>query len=51
MPIDGSLGYYSVMYTRADSGIERFDDMEGRSLAFADPNSTSGYLVPSYELA
>jgi ABC-type multidrug transport system fused ATPase/permease subunit len=25
--------------------------MEGRSLAFADPNSTSGYLVPSFELA
>lgn len=51
MQIDGSLGYYSVMYTRADSGIDSFEDMEGRSLAFADPNSTSGYLVPSYELA
>ncbi|AHM04569.1 Phosphonate ABC transporter phosphate-binding protein periplasmic component [Roseibacterium elongatum DSM 19469] len=51
MQIDGSLGYYSVMYTRADSGIETLEDMEGRSLAFADPNSTSGYLVPSYELA
>lgn len=51
MQIDGSLGYYSVMYVRADSDIESFDDMEGRSLAFADPNSTSGYLVPSYELA
>jgi phosphonate transport system substrate-binding protein len=51
MQVDGSLGYYSVMYTRADSGIESLEDMEGRSLAFADPNSTSGYLVPSYELA
>ena len=51
MQIDGSLGYYSVMYTLADSGIESLDDMEGRSLAFADPNSTSGYLVPSFELA
>ena len=51
MQIDGSLGYYSVMYVRADSDIESFDDMEGRSLAFADPNSTSGYLVPSFELA
>lgn len=51
MQIDGSLGYYSVMYVRADSDIENFEDMEGRSLAFADPNSTSGYLVPSYELA
>ncbi len=51
MQIDGSLGYYSVMYVRADSDIETFEDMEGRTLAFADPNSTSGYLVPSYELA
>ena len=51
MQIDGSLGYYSVMYTRADSGIDSFEQMEGRSLAFADPNSTSGYLVPSFELA
>ena len=51
MQIDGSLGYYSVMYSRADSGIDSFEAMEGRSLAFADPNSTSGYLVPSYELA
>lgn len=51
MQIDGSLGYYSVMYTRTDSGIDSFEAMEGRSLAFADPNSTSGYLVPSFELA
>lgn len=50
MQIDGSLGYYSVMYSRADSGIESLEDMEGRSLAFADPNSTSGYLVPNAEL-
>lgn len=48
--IDGSLGYVSLMYTRADSGIESLEDMEGRSLAFADPNSTSGYLVPRAEL-
>lgn len=51
MQIDGSLGYYSVMYVRADSDIETLEDMEGKSLAFADPNSTSGYLVPSAELA
>ncbi|WP_421928182.1 phosphonate ABC transporter substrate-binding protein [Neoaquamicrobium sediminum] len=47
---DGSDGYYSVMYTRADSGIESIDDMKGKTLAFADPNSTSGYLVPKAEL-
>lgn len=45
--LDGSIGYYSVMVTRADSGIETLDAMKGKSLGFADPNSTSGYLVPS----
>jgi phosphonate transport system substrate-binding protein len=50
MQIDGSLGYYSVMYTRADSGLTTLEDMQGHSLAFADPNSTSGYLVPLAEL-
>jgi len=48
--VDGSRGYYSVMLVRADSGIESLEDMAGRSLAFADPNSTSGYLVPNFEL-
>ncbi len=48
--VDGSRGYYSVMLVRSDSDIESIDDMEGRSLAFADPNSTSGYLVPNFEL-
>jgi phosphonate transport system substrate-binding protein len=47
---DGSLGYVAMMYVRADSNIETLEDMEGRSLAYADPNSTSGYLVPRYEL-
>ena len=47
---DGSLGYVAVMYTRADSGITSIEDMRGRSLAYADPNSTSGFLVPQFEL-
>ncbi|MEM8949545.1 MAG: phosphate/phosphite/phosphonate ABC transporter substrate-binding protein [Pseudomonadota bacterium] len=48
--VDGSLGYYSVMMVRADSPYQSIDDLEGKNLAFADPNSTSGYLVPSAEL-
>ncbi len=46
----GDTGYYSVMVTLADSGIEDIDDMKGKRLGFADPNSTSGYLIPSIEL-
>ena len=46
----GDTGYYSVMVTRADSGIEALDDMKGKKLGYADPNSTSGYLIPNVEL-
>jgi phosphonate transport system substrate-binding protein len=38
------------MYVRADSGIGSLEQMRGRSLAWADPNSTSGFLVPRSEL-
>jgi len=47
---DGSISYVSVMITRKDSGIASLDQMKGHSLAWADPNSTSGYLVPRSEL-
>jgi phosphonate transport system substrate-binding protein len=47
---DGSTYYYSVMVTRKDSGITSLEQMKGHSLAFADPNSTSGYLIPSATL-
>lgn len=48
---DGSTGYVAVMYTRADSGITSLEEMRGRSLAYADPNSASGYLIPRFELS
>ena len=47
---DGSTGYIAPMYVRADSDIHSLEDMEGYSLAYADPNSTSGYIVPRFEL-
>lgn len=47
---DGSIGYYSVMFVRADSDIETFEDTKGRSFAWADPNSSSGYLFPLVSL-
>jgi phosphonate transport system substrate-binding protein len=48
--VDGTLGYYSVIITRADSGLTSIADLAGRSLAYADPNSASGYLFPRAEL-
>jgi phosphonate transport system substrate-binding protein len=47
---DGTTYYYSVMVVRADSGIKSLAEMKGHSLAWADPNSTSGYLIPSSTL-
>lgn len=48
--MDGSTGYYSFAFARADSGITSIEDAKGKSFVFADPNSTSGYLVPGAEL-
>ena len=48
--VDGSTSYVAVMVVRADSGITRLEEMRGRSLAWADPNSASGYLIPRFEL-
>ncbi|MBS7810152.1 phosphate/phosphite/phosphonate ABC transporter substrate-binding protein [Roseococcus pinisoli] len=47
---DGSVSYISVIVTRADSGITSLEQMRGKSLAWADPNSTSGYLIPRFQL-
>jgi phosphonate transport system substrate-binding protein len=48
--VDGTTGYYSIGFAKADSGITSMDDAKGKTFAFADPNSTSGYLVPAAEL-
>ena len=47
---DGSFGYYSIGFARVDSGINSLDDMKGKVFGFGDPNSTSGYLIPSIEI-
>jgi phosphonate transport system substrate-binding protein len=48
--VDGSTGYYSIGIARADSGITDIASAAGKSFAFADPNSTSGYLVPGAQM-
>ena len=49
---DGSQGYYSHLIVHKDSPLKSLDDMlkQGKDLSFGngDPNSTSGFLVPSY---
>ena len=43
---DGSMGYYSIMVARKDKGFTSVADLKGKKLGFADPDSTSGYLIP-----
>ncbi|MEM9348753.1 MAG: phosphonate ABC transporter substrate-binding protein [Pseudomonadota bacterium] len=48
--MDGSVGYHSIGFARVDSGITSLEDMSGKVFGFGDPNSTSGYLIPSIEI-
>jgi phosphonate transport system substrate-binding protein len=48
--LDGSFSYHSIGFARADSDISSLDDMQGKVFGFGDPNSTSGYLIPSVEI-
>lgn len=49
---DGSIGYHSMVSVHKDSPYKSIDEVlkNGKSLNFGigDPNSTSGFLVPSY---
>ncbi|MEO8118359.1 MAG: phosphonate ABC transporter substrate-binding protein [Rhodoferax sp.] len=49
---DGSLGYYSFVSVHKDSPYNTLDDIfrnaKNMSFGMGDPNSTSGFLVPSY---
>jgi phosphonate transport system substrate-binding protein len=48
--VDGSFGYHAIAFARADSGIKSMNDLKGKVFALGDPNSTSGFLIPRYEL-
>jgi phosphonate transport system substrate-binding protein len=43
---DGSTGYYSIGLARKDLGLSKITDFKGKKLGYADPDSTSGYLIP-----
>ncbi|SDO98199.1 phosphonate ABC transporter substrate-binding protein [Afipia sp. GAS231] len=47
---DGSKGYYSVFYVRANSPYQKIEDLKGKNLGLVDPNSTSGNNMPRFKL-
>ncbi len=52
MYVDGSFGYEALLITHKDSPYKNLDDVfkNAKSINFGigDPNSTSGFLVPTY---
>lgn len=47
---DGTKGYYSVLYVKKDSPIQKIEDLKGKNLGLVDPNSTSGNNVPRFAM-
>ena len=42
----GIASYYAAIITRADSGIQRLEDLRGKTFAFGDALSTTGNIFP-----
>ncbi|MFC0270540.1 phosphate/phosphite/phosphonate ABC transporter substrate-binding protein [Metabacillus herbersteinensis] len=47
----GSGTYKAQYVVAADSGIESLEDLKGKTWAYPDPTSTSGYLFPAAQLS
>lgn len=45
--MNGEFGYEMEIIAHADGPIRKLEDIRGRTLAFTDPNSSSGYKAPS----
>jgi phosphonate transport system substrate-binding protein len=42
----GKTAYTARFYVRKDRGIHRVEDLRGKTVAFVDPASSSGYIYP-----
>jgi phosphonate transport system substrate-binding protein len=45
---NGQSTYRSIIVVPGDSPVKRIEDLKGKSVAFVDPASTSGGLMPRY---
>ena len=43
----GAMGYNSVLIVKSGSPYQKFEDLKGKTVARNDPESTSGYLIPT----
>ena len=48
---EGSTTYTSIIIGNVDAGMDEFTDIEGKTVAFGDPASTSSRLFPELTLA
>ncbi|GAB4532609.1 MAG: phosphate/phosphite/phosphonate ABC transporter substrate-binding protein [Pleurocapsa sp.] len=46
----GSAEYYSLIITMSDHNINSLSDLQGKTIAFDHPFSTTGYMLPLAEL-
>jgi phosphonate transport system substrate-binding protein len=42
----GKATFTSRIYVRKDGGVRRLEELRGKTIAFVDPSSTSGYVYP-----
>jgi phosphonate transport system substrate-binding protein len=42
----GMADYHAFIFTRTDGDTKRLEDLNGKIIAFEDPQSTSGYFLP-----
>ena len=45
---DGKPEYFAITVTNPKSGINSIQDLKGKTFAFGDKGSTSGYLIPLF---
>jgi len=45
---DDKPEYFAIMVTHPNSGIKTVADLKGKTFAFGDKGSTSGYLIPTH---
>lgn len=47
---NGKSVFYSAIIVRADRGINKLEDLRGKNIAWVDPSSASGSIVPKASL-